>query len=1217
MGKWLRSLELYLASEDITNIVKKRNKLLHLGGSQLQEVAYNLPGALEIFDKDINNDVFKTLVEKLTDYFSPKQNSTFERHIFRNIKPEQNENFSKFVLKIRNQASKCSFGNSAQESNEINIKDKIIDSWAPIDLKKKLLEKERSLDEVLNLCQIHEQIGSQSKAMDLADTGPSTSFGVNKIEPFNNDRGTHCTRCGKRNHSVPSKECPAKNSKCNKCGFVGHYAFLCRTDLQRKRFSSNRNSSHEPQNKRRRASSRVNRIEEEETEMEGTVGIRNFQCFKVSGICPEDQNDDLIECNIGGVPITVLIDSGSKVNIINGGDWESLKKMEAVTWDINPQSQHSLRGYAAGEPLDVSHTFETTVSLQGKHEIITNFYVVEQGDISILGKDVAKRLGILKLGLNINHIEEIKSFPKIKNIKVKLTINSQIKPVKQPVRRVPITLEAKVERKLKEALLSDIIEKVTEPSAWISPIVVVLKPNDDIRICVDMRRANEAILRENYPIPTFDSFMTKLRGAKFFSRLDLANAYHQLELDEESRPITTFITHKEKEHDYCLNNVLEVFKVNNVLLNEEKCIKKVKELYFLGHKLSDKGIEADHAKIKTILQFRPPTTKEETRSFLGLVTYLGKFIPDLGTTTEPLRRLIRENQKFEWCQVQQESFNKLKKSLATLPILSYFDPQLRTRLVADASPVALGAVLLQFNEQRTPQVISFASKSLSATEKRYSQTEKESLALVWAVERFHYYLAGLEFELVTDHKPLEAIFKPSSKPPARIERWVLRLQAYKFRVIYQSGKLNIADSLSRLCQLDEEPSFDKENEYHVRALLEIDSPAAMNISKIITEVLQLAHEGHPGETVMKRRLRAKVWWPFMDREVEKFVKNCRGCLLVTIPDKPPPMKRHKFPEGPWQCVAIDLMGPLPNQDQLLVIIDYYSRYQEIKFLRTTTSAVIINHLSEIFCRLGIPRSIRADNGPQFASQEFKNYCSHNNIELIHTPPYWPQANGEVENMNRAILKRLQIAQANKQNFKTELQKFTMMYNVTPHGTTGKSPSELMFNRTIRDKIPSMADLVVEPVDEEARDNDMVNKQKGKEMEDSSRRAKIIEIKQGDKVLAKNMIIPNKLIPRFNNEEFTVVERKGNEVTLSSEDGQIVKRHVSHLKKLPEPIQGCDETDISRNKPDLRSESPNPITHPLSPKLINESEPEKEISKVSGKLPLLKLKKMEGMWHCTS
>lgn len=158
----------------------------------------------------------------------------------------------------------------------------------------------------------------------------------------------------------------------------------------------------------------------------------------------------------------------------------------------------------------------------------------------------------------------------------------------------------------------------------------------------------------------------------------------------------------------------------------------------------------------------------------------------------------------------------------------------------------------------------------------------------------------------------------------------------------------------------------------------------------------------------------------MDREVEKFVKSCRSCLLVTIPDKPPPMTRHKFPEGPWQCVAIDLMGPLPNQDQLLVIIDYYSRYQEIKFLRTTTSSIIINNLSEIFCRLGIPRSMRVDNGPQFASQEFKNYCSHNNIKLIQTPPYWPQANGEVENMNRAILKRLQIAQANKLNFKTEL-----------------------------------------------------------------------------------------------------------------------------------------------------------------------------------------------------
>lgn len=155
-------------------------------------------------------------------------------------------------------------------------------------------------------------------------------------------------------------------------------------------------------------------------------------------------------------------------------------------------------------------------------------------------------------------------------------------------------------------------------------------------------------------------------------------------------------------------------------------------------------------------------------------------------------------------------------------------------MVVDASPVALGAVLLRFIEE-TPRVISYASKGLSEVEGRYSQTEKESLALVWAVERFYYYLAGLKFELVTDHKHLKAIFKPTSKPPARIEKLLLRLQTFKFKVIYQSGKSNIADPLSRLCLLSEEGSFDKQEEFHIWIILENNTPNSMRISQIIAE----------------------------------------------------------------------------------------------------------------------------------------------------------------------------------------------------------------------------------------------------------------------------------------------------------------------------------------------------------------------------------------------
>lgn len=274
---------------------------------------------------------------------------------------------------------------------------------------------------------------------------------------------------------------------------------------------------------------------------------------------------------------------------------------------------------------------------------------------------------------------------------------------------------------------------------------------------------------------------------------------------------------------------------------------------------------------------------------------------------------------------------------------------------------------------------------------------------------------------------------------------------------------------------------------------------------LLEQVLKLSHEGHPGETVMKRRLRAKVWWPLVDRQVEQFVKQCHDCLLVSQPNRPPPMNKHRFPEGPWEYLAMNLMGPLPNKDMVLVIIDYYSRYQEIKFLKSTTSTIIIKKLAEIFSRLGIPKSIRVDNGRQFVSQEFKQFCEDHNVQLIQTPPYWPQANREVENMNKSILKRLQICHANKSDYQTELQKFILMYNVTPHGTTGKTPSELLFGRNIRDKIPSIGDLIGEERNYEAADNYILYKHKKKEKEDQARGARETDINPRDQIVVQNMV----------------------------------------------------------------------------------------------------------------
>lgn len=1262
--KWLRALKLYLVDGDIKDDIKQRNKLLHLGGIQLQEVAYSIPGA--VIDSQEDKKVFDILIDKLSDYFSPRQNSTFERHKFRRIKPCDGENFNKFLLQIRHQAKRCDFGSTKKEAEDINLKDNIIDNWANPELKKKILEKERTLDEVIELCQIFEQINNQSSVMNAYSnvaTQSGSALSVSRIDFQNRERNGRkgsCQRCGRFDH-INIQSCPAKELKCRKCGFQGHFAKCCKTNYNKRKLFTQKGEEPETKHFKTKNRSNVRFIDTDDSNSAAGNSLRNFDCFKINSGESYNVNsasDDMIECFIGNTAIVFLIDSGSKVNIVTDKDYNVLLKNNATIWDVTIQPTEVLKPYASAKPLDVEIRFVATVSLLNKKEVIAPFYVVNKGDVSIIGKITAKQLGILKLGLDINRIEikTVTPFPKIKDFVVKLTIDPNVKPVQQSMRRVPIAVEPIVEKKLDEALKRGIIEKVTEPSAWISPIVIAYKSSGDIRICIDMRRANVAILRENYPIPTFDSFMTKLRNANYFSRLDLKDAYHQLELHTDSRPITTFITHKglhrylrlmfgitsapeifqkimeqilapcqnslnflddiivfgtdEQEHDECLKIVLQILKENDVTLNEEKCCFKVRELNFLGHKLSDKGIDVDSKKVNEIMSFRSPVNKEELRSFLGLVTYVGKFIPDLGTTTDFLRKLTKVDCKFDWTEEHEQHFNTLKRSLSSVPTLAYFDPVKRTRLVADASPVALGAVLLQFDDQSNPRVISFASKSLSDVERRYSQTEKESLALVWAVERFYYYLAGLEFELETDHKPLEAIFKPSSKPPARIERWLLRLQSFKFKVIYKPGKFNIADPLSRLCKVEKENSFDAGSESNIFRIVEQSTPQALKISEIIEEskkdqniqyaiekingeswtatdkniyyvyrlelsvfgsmllrgnrivvpetltqqVLKLAHEGHPGESVMKRRLRAKVWWPMIDRQVEQFVKRCRDCMLVSQPNKSTLMVRHRFPDGPWQCLAMDLMGPLRNKQMVFVVIDYYSRYQEIKFLTSTTSAVIIKHLLEMFSRLGFPKSIRADNGPQFASEEFKSFCDQNNIELIQTTPYWPQANGEVENMNKSILKRLKIADSKGHDYQTEVQNFLLMYNVTPHGTTGKSPSELLFGRNIRDKIPSIKDVAIDHEDEEARDNDMVQKQKGKEREDASRKSRDSDICPGDKVLVKNMVTPHKLCTRFDGGEYDVIERKGNEVSVMR-DGKVYKRQVSHLKKIIGKIPG--------------------------------------------------------------
>lgn len=588
-----------------------------------------------------------------------------------------------------------------------------------------------------------------------------------------------------------------------------------------------------------------------------------------------------------------------------------------------------------------------------------------------------------------------------------------------------------------------------------------------------------------------------------------------------------------KTHDERLKKVLERLRSYEFVLNHKKCEFGVKELTFLGWRISERGCQPTNEKVEAIQSFRSPTNAEEVRSFLGLVNFVGSCIPNLSTISAPLRGLLKKGAKFVWTEKEREAFEIMKKALKSDTVLCFFDPKAEAVLMVDASPVGLGAILLQKGNDRW-QMVGCAAKSLTETEMKYYQLEREALSIVFGVERFRYYLAGRRFKLYTDCKPLEFIFSPKSKPCARIERWVLRIQSFDYEILHKPGTQNVADCLSRLLQQGGDLAIDEYCECSLGQILEIARPVAIsleeigkrsredvemdkvvsalesggwketptNFSSVKAElcvidgillknhkivvpkslrerVLRLAHESHQGIVAMKARLRAKVWWPGIDKDTEEFVKRCKDCLLVSLPARPEPLHPTRFPESAWEAVAVDFKGPLPSGPSLMVIVDYFSKYAVVEVLHSLTASNVVKHLRKTFGMFGPPSSLRCDNGPQLKSEEFQEFCTEWNIKLVYTTPYWPQANGEVERFNRTIGKHLGISRNNNSDWQEDLNKFLLAYHSTPHPSTGKTPGELMFRRKLREKIPTMV-LSREEEEEGVKEKVALTKEKMKD-----------------------------------------------------------------------------------------------------------------------------------------
>jgi len=296
--------------------------------------------------------------------------------------------------------------------------------------------------------------------------------------------------------------------------------------------------------------------------------------------------------------------------------------------------------------------------------------------------------------------------------------------------------------------------------------------------------------------------------------------------------------------------------------------------------------------------------------------------------------------------------------------------------------------------------------------------------------------------------------------------------------------------------------------------------------------------------------------------VESHCKKCLGCQAVTPAVTIPPVKTTTMPTKPWRDLAVDLMGPLPTGESLLVTVDYYSRWIEVDILRSTTSSVIIRCLENHFTRHGIPETLRTDNGSNLVSREMEEFLDELGIKHKKTIPLWPRANGEVERQNKSLLKAMRAAQAEGKPWQQELQKYLLAYRSTPHTTTGVSPAELLYGRKIRTKMPEFEGDEEEEksgtTDQQARDQDAEHKKRVAEA--ANKRAAESDITEGDKVLLLKRR-QDKLSAMYDPDPYSVISKKGDLVVI--ERGEtLLKRNVGHVKKFIEQRpQACQPQQL--------------------------------------------------------
>ena len=475
--------------------------------------------------------------------------------------------------------------------------------------------------------------------------------------------------------------------------------------------------------------------------------------------------------------------------------------------------------------------------------------------------------------------------------KLHIHIDESAPPVQLPTRSVPEALKKEVRAELDRMERDGIITPVTEPSEWISGMVAVRKPSKGIRICIDPKPLNRVIKRNHFPLPTIEDILPELAEAKVFTVCDAKSGYWHVELDEASSFLTTFgspwgryrwrrlpfglclaseefqrrlnvalegldgvrpiaddilvygigRTYDEavKDHDRKLICLLNRCREVGLRLNFEKMKLRKAEVKYMGHMFTAEGLKADPEKISAVMNMPAPTDRKGVQRVLGLVNYLQRFSPRLADASAPLRALLKKENMFIYEEnVHGRALAEIKKIITRDPVLKYYNVNDDVVVQVDASHHGLGACLMQ-----NGQPVAYASRSLTETERNYAQIEKEMLAIVYGLNKFERYTLGKQVTVESDHKPLEAILeKELTRAPKRLQRMMLSLQKYQFKVMYKRGQdMYLADTLSRAHETTDPSEYRRESTEQVCHIHEEASTDEVEVRNVdITEGLPVS-----------------------------------------------------------------------------------------------------------------------------------------------------------------------------------------------------------------------------------------------------------------------------------------------------------------------------------------------------------------------------------------